>query len=44
MAPVIKNPSANARDTRDMGSVLGGEGAPWKEMVTHSSILAWKTP
>ena len=35
---VVKNPSANARDTRDMG-----QDDPLEEsMVTHSSIPAWR--
>ena len=41
MALVVKNPSANAGDVRDMGSI------PWEDpleegMATHSSILAWR--
>ena len=36
--PILKNPPVSARDTRDMSSILK------KEMATHSSILAWKTP
>ena len=35
---MLKNPPVSARDTRDMSSILK------KEMATHSSILAWKTP
>ena len=39
---VVKNPSANAGDIRDEGSIPGG-GDPLKEgMTTHSSILAWE--
>ena len=41
---VIKNPPANAEDTRDAGSVPGLEDPLEKEMATHSSILAWKIP
>ena len=38
---VVKNPPANAGD---VGRSLGWEGPLEKEMATHSSILAWKTP
>ena len=39
MAPVVKNPPANARDTKGVG--LGGWEEPLeKEMATSSSILA----
>ena len=41
---VVKNPSANAGDIRDAGSIPGSEDALKKEMVTYSSILAWKIP
>ena len=34
---MVKNPPAKVGD---MGLILGSE----KEMTTHSSILAWKTP
>ena len=39
---VVKNPSANAGDARDMGSipVLG----TFPGVIPHSSILAWKIP
>ena len=41
---VVKNPSANAGDIRDEGSIPGG-GDPLKEgMTTHSSILALEYP
>ena len=36
----VKNPPANAGDTRD----LCWECPLEKEMVTHSSILAWEIP
>ena len=36
------NPSANAGDTGDLG--LFPEDPLEKEMATHSSIPAWKTP
>ena len=39
---VIKNPRANAGATRDAGSIPGLRISPGEEMVTHSSILAWK--
>ena len=35
---LVKNPSANAGDVRDMGQ----EGPLEKEMTTYSSVLAWK--
>ena len=37
----VKNLPVNAGDA---GSILGQEDALEKEMATHSSILAWKTP
>ena len=42
---MVKNPPANAGDTRDMGLIPD----PWEdpleeEMPPHSSILAWKIP
>ena len=36
---VVKNPPANAGD---VGSVTGSEDPLEKEMIIHSSILAWK--
>ena len=42
VALVVKNPSANAGDARDMGSSLGQEDPLEKGMATHSSILAWR--
>ena len=39
-----KESNCNAGDMGDMGSTLGGEDPPEKEMTTHSSILAWKIP
>jgi len=38
VAPVVKNPPANAGDIRDAGLI------PGLEMATHSSILAWRIP
>ena len=40
--PVVKNPPANAEKTQVRP--LGWKDPPEKEMVTHSSILAWKIP
>ena len=42
--PVVKNPSANAGDTRDTVQSQGREDALEEDMETHSSILAWKIP
>ena len=39
---MVKNPSANAGDARDMGSIPSQED-PLKEMATHST-LAWRLP
>ena len=36
-----KNLPANAGD---VGSIPGPRRSPGKEMTTHSSILAWRTP
>ena len=44
VALVVKNPTANAEDARESGSILGREGPLEKEMATHSSTLAWKIP
>ena len=41
---VVKNPSAYAGDIRDVGSIPGLEDTLDEGMVTHSSILAWRTP
>ena len=41
---MVKNPSANAGDVRDSGSIPGSERSPGEGMVTHSSILAWRIP
>ena len=38
---VVKNPPTNAGDA---GRFLGQEDSLEKEMVTHSSILAWEIP
>ena len=43
-ALVVKNPPATAADTRDAGSIPGGEGGdPLEEgTATRPSALAWK--
>ena len=41
---MVKNPPANAGDTRDTGQSLGREDPLEKEMVAHSSILVWEIP
>ena len=43
MALVIKNSPSNAGDLRDAGS-LGQEDPLEEDMVTQSSILAWRIP
>ena len=40
---VVKNPPANAGDLRDVASIPGSGRCLEKGMVTHSSILAWKS-
>ena len=44
VALVVKNPPANAGDTRDLGSIPGQEDPLEKGMATHYSILAWRIP
>ena len=41
---VVKNPPANARDTRDAGSIPGLGRFPRVENGTPSCIIAWKLP
>ena len=41
---MVKNPTANARDVRDAGSIPGSGRSFEEGMATHSSILAWKIP
>ena len=42
---MVKNPLANAGDTRETSLIPGSGRTPGKkEMTTHSSILAWKIP
>ena len=44
VALVVQNPSANAGDVTDPGSI-SGSGNPLEEgMATHSSFHAWKIP
>ena len=40
---VVKNPPANAGDAGGFGS-LGWEDLLEEQMMTRSSILAWRTP
>ena len=44
VAQVIKNLLANAGAEGDMSSIPGSEDPLEKEMVSHSSILAWRIP
>ena len=44
VALVIKNPSANAGDIRNVDSVPGSGRSPENEMATQSSVLAWRMP
>ena len=44
VAPVVKNPPANAGDIRDEGSILDMEDPLEEDMATHSRILAWRLP
>ena len=41
---MVKNPSVNAGDIRDVGSIPGLEDPLDEGMATHFSILAWRTP
>ena len=41
---VVKNSPVNARDTRDMGLILGSEDHLEEGTANHSSILAWEIP
>ena len=43
-SPVVKNPPANAGDSRDAGLTLDGEDPPEKENGNLLSILVWKIP
>jgi len=42
VVPAVKNSPANARDSRDLGSIPELGRSP--VMAAHSSILAWKYP
>ena len=44
MAQMVKNPPANAGDTKDVASTPELERSPEKETATHFSILAWRIP
>ena len=44
VALLVKNPTANAGDLREVGSILDGEDPLEEGMVTHSGILAWRIP
>ena len=44
MAQLVKNLPANARDTRDVGSIPESGRSLEKKMATYSSILVWKIP
>ena len=47
VAPVVKNPPANAGDIGDIGdagSILVSGRSLKKETTTHSRILAWRLP
>ena len=41
---MVKNPPANAGDSRDVDSIPRSRRPLEEEMATHSSILAWKIP
>ena len=41
---MVKNQPANAGDIKDAGLILGREYPLKEDMVTHSSILAWRIP
>ena len=41
---MVKNPPANAEDTRDVGLISGLGKSPGGGHGTHSSILAWELP
>ena len=41
---MVKNPPANARELRDLGSIPGWEDPLEEGIATHSSILAWRIP
>ena len=41
---MVKNPPANAVDTRDTGLIPGLGKSPGEEHGYHSSTLAWRIP
>ena len=41
---MVRNPSANAGDARDVSSIPGSGRSLEKEMTTHSSVLPGKVP
>ena len=41
---MVKNPTVNALEAGDVGSIPGWEDPLKKEMATHTSILAWEIP
>ena len=41
---MVKNPSANNGDVRDVVQSLGSGKFPGGGMATHSSTLAWRIP
>ena len=41
---VGKEPTCNAKDARDMGSIPGSRRSPGGGPTAHSSILAWRIP
>ena len=41
---MVKNPPADAGNTRDVGLIPGCEDPLEQEMANHSSILAWRIP
>ena len=44
VAPVVKNPPANAGAIRDGGLIPCLGRSPGGDMATHSGILAWRIP
>ena len=40
---MLKNPPADAGDTRNVGVISGLGRSLGYEMATHSSVLAWRT-
>ena len=39
---MVKNPSANPGDVKDVGSIPDQEDPLDEDMAAHSSILAWR--